>query len=117
MQVAYLGQALGALVTFRNEPHVFYPLNFAPTFVGADCAAVVGVGQSLGVYISPERGFRFSLAFYRGMCGLWGATSLILQVAVSVLLSTTKAMCSIMRASVMRRDYTAPARPLYAVVH
>jgi hypothetical protein len=29
--------------------------------VGADCAAVVAVNKSLGVYIAPERGFRFSL--------------------------------------------------------
>jgi hypothetical protein len=92
--LAYLGPiclALGAgsgvsLVTFRNELCVFYPLNFTPTFVGADCAAVVAVGQSLGVYISPEGSFSFSLAappfalaFFRGyvldaggMCGLWG---------------------------------------------
>jgi hypothetical protein len=79
--------ALGAgsgvsLVTFRNV-RVFYPLNFTPTLVGA-------VGQSLGVYISPERSFRFSLAapsftlaFFRGMCGLWGATPLKSQWAAS----------------------------------
>ncbi len=59
--------ALGAgsgvsLVTFRNELLVFYPLNFTPTLVGTDCAAVIVVSQSLGVYISPERRFSFSLA-------------------------------------------------------
>jgi len=104
---AYLGPtclALGAgsgvsLITFRNELRVFYPLNFTPTLVGTDCAAVVAVGQSLGVYISPERSFRFSLAappfalaFFRGvgyvldaggMCGLWGATSLKLRWAAT----------------------------------
>ncbi len=65
MQGAYLGPAclaLGAgsgvsLVTFRNELLVFYLPNFTPTLVGTDCAAVV-----LGVYISPERKFNFSLA-------------------------------------------------------
>jgi hypothetical protein len=70
MQEAYLGPtclALGAgsgvsLVTFRNELLVFYPLNLTPIFVGADCAAVVTVGQSLGMYISPESRFSFSLA-------------------------------------------------------
>ncbi len=46
------------LVTFRNELRVFYPLNFTSTLVGSDCA----VSQSLGVYISPERSFSFSLA-------------------------------------------------------
>jgi hypothetical protein len=63
--LAYLGPtclALGAgsgvsLVTFRNEFRVFYPLNFTPTLVGTDCAAVVAVNQSLGggrrgVYVS-----------------------------------------------------------------
>jgi hypothetical protein len=79
---AYLGPtclALGAgsgvsLVTFRNELRVFYPLNFTPTLVGTDCVAVVAVNQSLGVYISPERRFSFSLAappfalaFFRGV--------------------------------------------------
>jgi hypothetical protein len=66
---AYLGPtclALGAgsgvsLVTFRNELRVFYPLNFTPTLVGTDCVVVVAVGRSLGVYISPEGRFSFSL--------------------------------------------------------
>jgi hypothetical protein len=71
--------ALGAgsgvsLVTFRNELRVFYLLNFTPTFVGADCAAVVAVGQSLGVYISPERRFSFSLAAPPFALAFLGAT-------------------------------------------
>ena len=42
--------------------------------MATDCAAVVAVSQSLGVYISPERRFSFSLAtppfalaFFRGV--------------------------------------------------
>ncbi len=50
-----------SLVAFCNV-RVFYLLDFTPTFVGVDCAAVVAVGRSLGVYISPERRFNFSLA-------------------------------------------------------
>ena len=67
---AYLGSsclALGAgsgvsLVTLRDELRVFYPLNSTPTLMGANCVVVVAVGRSLGVYISPERRFSFSLA-------------------------------------------------------
>ncbi len=43
-----------SLVTFCNELRVFYLLDFTPTFVGVDCAAVVAVGWSFGVYICPE---------------------------------------------------------------
>ncbi len=61
MQEAYLGLAclaFGAgsgvsLVTFCNELRVFYPLNFTPPR---------WLPSSLGVYISPERRFSFSLA-------------------------------------------------------
>ena len=63
---AYLGPACVALgvgsgvsiVAFRDELCVFYPLDSAPTFVGAGCAAVVAGGPSLGVCISPGRSFR-----------------------------------------------------------
>ena len=49
---AYLGPACVALgvgsgvsiVAFRDELCVFYPLDSAPTFVGAGCAAVVAGG-------------------------------------------------------------------------
>ena len=67
---AYLGPACVALgvgsgvsiVVFCNELCVFYPLSFALTHVGADCAAVVAGGPSLGVCISPGRRFSFFLA-------------------------------------------------------
>ncbi len=51
-----------SLVTFCNELRVFYLLDFTPTFVGVDCVVVVAIGRSLGVYISPEWSFCFSLA-------------------------------------------------------
>jgi len=89
---AYLGPicpALGAgsgvsLVTFRNEFRAFYSLNFTPT------ATVFVVNKTLGVYISPEKSFSFSLLAPRlrflggacwtpGGCGLWGTASLKLQ--------------------------------------
>ncbi len=66
MQGTYLGPWRSArglsLVTFRNELPVIYLLDFTPMFVGVDCVVVVAVGRSLGVYISPERRFSFSLA-------------------------------------------------------
>jgi len=95
---AYLGPAclaLGAgsgvsLVTFRNELCVFYPLSFTPTFVGADCVAVVAV-KSRRVHLSGEEfplfsgGSAFWFGVFRGYVldagGLWGATSLKLRWA------------------------------------
>jgi hypothetical protein len=77
---AYLGSAClvlgvgsGVSVTFRNELCVFYPLNFTPTFVGADCAAVVAV-KSRRVHLSGEEinfflaALPFGLAFLGAMC-------------------------------------------------
>jgi hypothetical protein len=46
LEPTYLALGAGSgvsLVTFRNELRVFYPLNFTPTLVGTDCAAVVVV--------------------------------------------------------------------------
>jgi hypothetical protein len=73
---AYLGPtclALGAgpgvsIVTFRNELRVFYPLNFTPTLVGTDCAAVVAV-KSRRVHLSGEEFPLFSggSAFWFGV--------------------------------------------------
>jgi hypothetical protein len=78
--LAYLGSAClvlgvgsGVSVTFRNELCVFYPLNFTPTFVGADCVAVVAV-KSRRVHLSGEEisfflaALPFGLAFLGAMC-------------------------------------------------
>ena len=50
-----------SILTLRGEPRAFYPLNFTPTLVGTDCAAVAAVGESHGVYISPEGAYSFRL--------------------------------------------------------
>jgi hypothetical protein len=62
-----------SILTLRGEPRALYPLNLTPTLVGTDCAAVVAVDETHGVYISPEgaHSFRleappFALAFLNG---------------------------------------------------
>jgi hypothetical protein len=50
-----------SVVDFRGFTKAFYPLNFTPTVLAGECRAVVAANQTLGVYISPERIFSFSL--------------------------------------------------------
>ena len=63
-----------SILTPRGEFRASYPLNFTPTLIGTDCAAVVAVNQTYGVYISPgvRYGFPlpvppFSMAFLNGV--------------------------------------------------
>ncbi|MGC9118968.1 MAG: type II/IV secretion system protein [Thermoproteus sp.] len=57
----YTGGGISVL-SFRGALKAFYPLNFTPTVLAADCRAVVAANQTSGVYISPSGSYSFKLA-------------------------------------------------------